>query len=273
MAEYAIATSGFTVRFVGSSQPALSVSEFKIPAGTVTAVLGPSGSGKTTFAHFVAGIVADHSGGATMEGELTVLGVQYRGKCPTPRVPRCVALLQSYECQLSGIAENLQEELELSLRHLDISGEGEKLIDSLIKDLGLTHLKHRNPITLSGGEMQKASLASVAVLKPELLILDEPFTALDSRSLGEVFGILKGRFAGTVLFTDTRIDAAMRCADNVLVLADDGHQTFFGNRRDFLDRMGEFGSYLRVEDWLHSLNVARAGGIGGRLRRYFGIHI
>lgn len=183
---------------------------FAIPCGCRTALIGPNGSGKSTLLRVLAGLVP------AQRGSVQVLG-------GAPRLGRA---------RLAYLAQRprFTDPFPLPLRRLVQMGtyahhgwfeechHGDEAVDRALALLGLTALADRPVHTLSGGQLQRGLLARAAVQGAELLLLDEPFVALDQESRDIVEGFLfapEARFT-VVLATHDPADAA-RC-DRVLEL-------------------------------------------------------
>jgi cobalt/nickel transport system ATP-binding protein len=98
-------------------------------------------------------------------------------------------------------------------------------VDGALENLGILHLRDRAPYRLSGGEKRKVALASVLVLKPDVLLLDEPSAGLDPRSVGALIDILDGfhEIGGTIILATHDIPMLPEFADRALVLGEDHH--------------------------------------------------
>lgn len=132
--------------------------------GSVCAVIGPSGCGKSTLLNILAGIRHDYS------GEVLVKGIK-----PSPRKQTIGFIPQNYGLlPWLKVRDNIM--LGLTIKH----GKNAQLPNDLIENLGLKNLLNRYPKELSGGQQQRVSLARAFALKADLLLMDEPFSALDA---------------------------------------------------------------------------------------------
>lgn len=189
--------------------------DLDVPEGTLTAVLGPSGCGKTTLLRAVAGFVRPHSGTVLVENQV-VTG-------PGADVPperRRIALVPQ----------------EGSLfPHLDVAGNvafglpreqrrGSRRVTEVLELVGLAGHAQRHPDELSGGQQQRVALARALAPNPRLVLLDEPFSALDAGLRGAIRADVRAALAATgataVLVTHDQ-DEALSMADTVAVM-DDG---------------------------------------------------
>ncbi len=144
-----------------------------VKKGEICAVIGPSGGGKSTLLKVLAGIILDY------EGEVLI-----DGKVVDPKLHRIGFIPQNY-----GLVKwkTVEENIFLSAKIKD----GKNNIDiifyeKILKQLKLKDLVHRYPSQLSGGQMQRVSIARALLLKPNLLLMDESFSALDAMTREEV---------------------------------------------------------------------------------------
>ncbi|WP_405165027.1 ABC transporter ATP-binding protein [Nocardia sp. NBC_01499] len=171
--------------------------DLDIAPGEFVALLGRSGSGKSTLLRALAGLDKDVHGELTTNGTIAVAFQEPR-LVPWKRV-------------LANVF--------LGLRHSDPKSAAR----AALAEVGLTERANAWPLTLSGGEAQRASLARALVREPELLLLDEPFSALDALTRITIHRLVidlwQRRRPGVLLVTHD-VDEALRLADRVLVLGD-----------------------------------------------------
>jgi molybdate transport system ATP-binding protein len=141
-----------------------------VPRGTTTALVGPSGAGKTTVLRVIAGLLHPR------EGTLTVNGVPWldtrRGHDLPPEERRVGYLFQEYA---------LFPHLDVS-RNVRFGSRDHGLADEMLDRFGITHLRHARTRDLSGGERQRVGLARALARDPDVLLLDEPLSALDAHT-------------------------------------------------------------------------------------------
>ncbi|MBM3827466.1 MAG: ABC transporter ATP-binding protein [Actinobacteria bacterium] len=187
----------------------LSGVSFDAPRGSLTAVLGPSGQGKTTLLRLIAGFERVGDGRIEIDGE--VVGSSSVHVRPDRRgigiVPQEGALFPHLD-----VADNIGFGLPRKSQHR---------IDELIDLVGLSDMGSRRPSEISGGQQQRVALARALAPSPHLVLLDEPFSALDAGLRAgirdEVIGILRAASTTTLLVTHDQ-EEAMSIADHVVVL-------------------------------------------------------
>ncbi len=189
----AVQVRGLTRRFAGP--PVLDALDLDIAAGEFVALLGRSGSGKTTLLRTLAGLDAVSQGSVAAPERRAVVFQEAR-LLPWRRVWRNVAL---------------------GLRGPDARARAE----AALGEVGLSHRTNAWPMTLSGGEAQRAGIARAMVRSPEFLLLDEPFASLDALTrlrMQAMVGALWERHRCAVLLVTHDVDEALLLADRALVL-------------------------------------------------------
>jgi tungstate transport system ATP-binding protein len=203
------------VRVTYGGKPALEVPWFEVHEGRVLAVIGPNGAGKSTLLRLL-GLLERPSHGRVL----------FRGNpVPPPgdllSLRRRMASVFQEPLLMDGtVEENIS--LGLRLRHVDPI-EVSRRVQEGMGTLGISHLAKRRTRTLSGGEAQRVSLARALVLEPEVLLLDEPFAALDPPTreglLADLKTILSKTRITTIFVTHDR-DEALALGDQVAVMID-----------------------------------------------------
>jgi sulfonate transport system ATP-binding protein len=178
-----------------------------IPAGQVVAILGASGCGKSTLLRSVSGL--DHpSTGDIRTGTHEVNGIN----------ELCAVAFQ--EPRLLPW-RSVRENIALGLAPGTEKASGDALIDELIELTGLSHAASLRPREISGGMAQRVSLARALARRPGVLLLDEPFGALDALTrlkMQDLLLSIHASFPTTVLMVTHDVDEALTLADRVIVL-------------------------------------------------------
>lgn len=182
--------------------------DLSIKANEFVCIVGPSGCGKTTLLRMIAGLTevdngSIHIGGTAVTKPLPTVGVvfQHFGLFPWKTVLKNVALpLRAAHISTADANQRAREAIEL---------------------VGLKGSEHRYPSQLSGGMKQRAGLARALAIQPEVILLDEPFAAVDAQTreiLQEELLSLWGSHQQTAVFITHSIDEAITLADRVIVM-------------------------------------------------------
>ncbi len=184
-----------------------------IPTGQLTALLGPSGGGKSTLLRIIAGLEnAD-------EGTIEIEGVEATHLPPQKRNVGFV--FQHYAAfKHMNVAKNVAFGLEIRKRP---KAEVQRRVDELLKLVHLQQFAHRLPAQLSGGQRQRMALARALAVEPTVLLLDEPFGALDAKVRKELRDWLRrlhDEVHVTTVFVTHDQEEALEVADEIVVIND-----------------------------------------------------
>ena len=191
--------------------PVLDGLELSVPEGGFVAVVGPSGCGKSTLTKLVAGLLKPDEGEVWLHGE----------KVKSPRATVGMAFQNPVMLEWRSILRNVMLPLEIVPTKLN-KAQQEERARSLLSLVGLEGFEDKRPSELSGGMRQRASLCRALVHSPEVLILDEPFGALDAFTREDLWQIMhqvkeKEPFTGVLITHDLR--ESIYLADQVVVLS------------------------------------------------------
>ena len=213
---------------------------FSVSKGEKIALFGVNGSGKTSLLKLLDGLLFPQKGEILFEGrKLTKQSLKdkdFRREFRTS-----VGLLfQNPDIMLFN--PTVYEELSFGLKQLKHSNlDGE--INHWAEKLNLSGLLGKSPVKLSGGEKQRIALASILILEPKLLLLDEPFSSLDPRATGWLIDFLNS-LDSTLIMALHNMELAREIAERVIVLSEnheivyDGDIHNFANDKDKLAKAG-----------------------------------
>ncbi len=195
--------------------PAVNNVSLEIPTGDFTALLGPSGSGKTTLLRLIAGLERLDSGKILFNSE------DYSNKSVQER--RVGFVFQHYALfKHMNIFENVAFGLKVRPRkHRPSKKEMKERVFELLRLVQLEHLAERFPAQLSGGQRQRVALARALAVEPEVLLLDEPFGALDAKVRLELRHWLREihqKLNITTIFVTHDQEEALEMADTVVIM-------------------------------------------------------
>lgn len=196
-------------RFSYHHEAVLNIEKFLIMQGSITAIIGANGSGKTTLLNLLAMLQLPVSGSIVFRDERVVADNYSSLQKFTGYVQQKPYLLNM----------TVRENIELGLRfRRDPMHTRHRKSAEVMHSLGIDHLAERNSHALSGGEVQKVAIARALVLEPEVLILDEPFTHLDRKSVAfftELIARLRQDQNKTIIFTSHDQVAAQLLSDEI----------------------------------------------------------
>ena len=200
---------------------------FSIPAGKRTCIVGANGSGKSTVASILSGLTAPDEGTVTFLGTTVVNDGQVDFEAYKTVRPQLGLVFQNPEDQI--ICSVVADDIAFGLENLQIpSNRITPLVEEQIRLGSLTKFSSENPQKLSGGQQQRIAISGTLVMKPQILILDEPSAALDVVHRNNVMGLVKKlRAAGKTIVHITHFMDEVVSADHVIAL-DDGRVAFEG---------------------------------------------
>lgn len=191
------------------STPALKDISFSIEEGEFVSIVGPSGCGKSTLLNIIAGLIPQSSGDIYIDGE--------KQKSISPKIG--YMFQKDHLFNWLTVLDNIT--LGLNIQH-KLNSERKETIEKLLKDYGLLDFKDHHPDELSGGMRQKVALIRTLALNPEVLLLDEPFSALDYQTRlnisDEIYNIIKKEGKTAIMVTHD-ISEAVAMSDRILVLS------------------------------------------------------
>jgi cobalt/nickel transport system ATP-binding protein len=186
----------------------------EVHQGERVALLGPNGSGKSTLILLIAGLLSPK------KGEIRVFGEKTTSRDFQKFRSRIGVVFQDPDDQL--FTPSVIEDIEYGPKNLKLPSEDIKARSAhVLEKMGIAHLKDRPPHRLSFGEKKKVSLATALVLKPELLILDEPTANLDLVSRRGLIDTLNelNRAGTTVIVSTHDVEAIPELADRIVVIS------------------------------------------------------
>lgn len=213
----------FSYSYPATDQPALRNIELEIPDGQFCAIAGANGAGKSTLCYVLAGFVP-HFFGGTVRGQVRIDEFDLLSSSASEFTGLIGLVFDDPFNQISGARFTLREELAFGLENLGVArAEMDDRIDEALDSVGLLDLGERSPFALSGGQQQRLAIASVLVMRPSVLILDEPTSHLDplgSRQLQRVLESLVEDRGTTVVLVENRPEWLAEHADRAILLGE-----------------------------------------------------
>jgi NitT/TauT family transport system ATP-binding protein len=199
-------------RFTSHGRAAFEDVTFSVSQGEFVALIGPSGCGKSTLLHIMAGLSSPTAGTVTLDGE----------SIEQPR-PEMMFVFQQYTKSIfpwKTVLENVL--LGIKYRSAGSRADLEKVCLEHLELVGLRHYPHYYPYQLSGGMQQRVAIARALARRPKILLMDEPFSALDAMMRVELQDLLLelwSEFQLTILFVTHDLDEALYLAQRVIMLS------------------------------------------------------
>ncbi|MDF2548884.1 MAG: Taurine-transporting ATPase [Anaerosolibacter sp.] len=241
-----------TYKSQDSDYVALENINLEIPDGEICGIIGPSGCGKSTLLKIFAGIITDYDG-----------SVKIRGEAVMPNRQRIGFIPQNY-----GLLpwKNVYQNVTLGIKIKDGKDKiSDGDVEHTLRRLGIGGLEKRYPNELSGGQQQRVSLARAFILKPDLLLMDEPFSALDAITREEIQDTFleawKEEPVSTILVTH-HVEEVIYLASKIVILSNAPgkvqkviNNPIFGmenirNRKEYISLSLELRRMMK-EDWIN----------------------
>lgn len=183
--------------------------------GEAVGLLGPNGAGKTTSFYMISGLITPDVGRIGLDGEdITDLPMYRRARLGIGYLPQEASIFRGL-----NVEENIMVALEVSNPD---SATRKTLLDELLAEFAIEHLRHAPAITLSGGERRRVEIARALASNPSFILLDEPLAGIDPIAVEEVrnlVGHLKDRGIG-VLITDHNVRETLDIIDRAYIMHD-----------------------------------------------------
>jgi len=185
-----------------------------VDQGQIVGLLGPNGAGKTTSFYMMVGLVKADAGNINLNGEdITKLPLHERAKKGIGYLPQEASVFREL-----SVEENIYSVLEI--RKI-FKNEKKNLLERLIKEFGLNHIRKSKGRELSGGERRRVEIARCLALEPSFVLLDEPFAGVDPLAVSDIQKIikdLKQRNIG-VLITDHNVRETLGIVDKAFIMS------------------------------------------------------
>lgn len=189
--------------------PALTNISFRVMEGEFIAIVGPSGCGKSTLLSIIARLIEPEQG--------TILIQNPDGSLHYPQIG--YMLQRDYLFEWRSVYKNVILGLELNKQ---VTKENLAFVDTLLKEYGLYEFRNKKPSELSGGMRQRAALIRTMAMRPQILLLDEPFSALDYQTRLQVsgdIGTIIHQSKKTAILVTHDLSEAISLADRVIILS------------------------------------------------------
>lgn len=193
-----------------------------IEKGEFVGIVGQNGAGKSTLCQAIVGLVPQFYHGAY--GGTVRVKERLADRVPVQELCEDAGLIfQNPFNQLSGARDTVYGEVAYGLQNLGIEREEMKSrIEKVLKQLDIWQYRDRNPFDLSGGQMQRVAIASILVMQPEVIILDEPTSQLDPEGTEEVFRVVDqlSKTGKTIIMVEQKLEKMAKYCDRLILMHD-----------------------------------------------------
>ncbi|PKM73371.1 MAG: ABC transporter ATP-binding protein [Firmicutes bacterium HGW-Firmicutes-16] len=221
-----------------ADEPSIKDMSIKIERGKFYGVIGENGAGKTTLCALIRGFAPSFYNGE-LKGEVLVEGKPTTEFGPGELSLKIGYVFQNPFTQISGVKDTLFEEVAYGLENFGVPvDEIEERVIEVMKMTDIYSLADKKPFELSGGQQQRAALASIIVLKPDILVIDEPTSQLDPEGTESVFKIIEQlkNEKKTIILVEHKVDMIAEYADEILVMKG-GRLIRLGDKQEILTDM------------------------------------
>jgi lipopolysaccharide export system ATP-binding protein len=208
-----LVATGLGKRF--KKRPVVRNVSISVKRGEAVGLLGPNGAGKTTTFYMIVGLIAPDSGNISLDGlEISSLPMYRRARLGIGYLPQEASIFRGL-----NVEQNIMAALEVVEPDLD---RREGMLNALLAEFGITHLRRTPALALSGGERRRVEIARALATAPNYILLDEPLAGIDPIAVGEIRDLvshLKHRGLG-VLITDHNVRETLEIIDRAYILYD-----------------------------------------------------
>jgi lipopolysaccharide export system ATP-binding protein len=196
-------------------RPVVNDVSLSLHRGEIVGLLGPNGAGKTTTFYLLTGLISADTGTISMDGiEISGLPMYRRARMGLGYLPQEASIFRGM-----NVEDNILSILEVVENDPDIR---DTMLEDLLAEFGLTHLRRAAALSLSGGERRRVEIARALAARPHFMLLDEPFAGIDPIAMGDIRDLVKhlsDRGIG-VLITDHNVRATLEIVDRAYIIHD-----------------------------------------------------
>lgn len=256
-----VSVRDFTFKYRDAKRCAVKHVSFEVHEGEFLSIIGANGSGKSTLCNAMIGLIPHYFVGS-MRGSFEVAGRKVADSS-VAELSRTIGLVfQNPFNQLSYTASTVAEELAYGLGNHGVPrDEMVAKVEQVARLMRIDHILDKNPLELSGGQVQRVAFGSTFIMEPRVLVLDECTTQLDPLGGEEIFDIVKRLNADgvTVIMVDHDMERVARYADTVLAL-DRGEMVALGAPAEVFSRPDLAERGVDVPDWTRISRALAEGG-------------
>ena len=265
MGKVVVDVKDFSFKYRQTKHKALKNVSFQEEEGSFFCIIGANGSGKSTLCNALVGLIPHYFVGK-MSGSVTIDGSVVEDSTIADLSTKIGLVFQNPFNQLSYTAGTVAEELAYGLGNRGIPREEMvKKVDTVAKLMRIDHIIHKNPLELSGGQVQRVAFGSTFIMEPKILVLDECTTQLDPLGSEEIFDIVKdlNKNGITVIMVDHEMERVARCADQIMVL-DAGEVVAIDEPKKIFGNPDIVAHHIGVPDYVKICNALKEKGYTDR---------
>ena len=213
-----ISNNGLEIQHLGkqyAKRPVVRNVSLRVQRGEAIGLLGPNGAGKTTCFYMITGLIRPDYGRIYLDGtDITALPMYRRARLGVGYLPQETSIFRGM-----SVEENILSVLEVSEKVRD---HRMQLLDELLAEFSITHLRHAPALALSGGERRRVEIARALASRPSFILLDEPLAGIDPIAVADIRDLvshLKDRGIG-VLITDHNVRDTLEVIDRAYIIHD-----------------------------------------------------
>ena len=210
----------------------------KLGKGETVAILGPNGAGKTTLFYIIMGLIKSDIGKIELDQyDITNLPMYRRSKKGLGYLPQESSVFRGL-----NVEENILSIIEMSQKDKYMQ---EKLLESLLAEFGIEHLRLTSSLSLSGGERRRLEIARCLASEPKYILLDEPLAGIDPIAVDEIKKLIKNLKDKNIglLITDHNVRSALEIVDRAYIIYD-GKIIFEGTPENLVNNNEVKRTYL-----------------------------
>ncbi len=222
-------------------RPVLHDININVQRGEAVALLGPNGAGKTTSFYIMTGLVAPNNGSILLDGQdITALPMYRRARLGIGYLPQESSIFRGL-----NVEDNIRAVLQAQPFN---KREQERLLEDLLTEFSILHLRTTPSLALSGGERRRVEIARALASRPQFILLDEPLAGIDPIAVSDIRTLikhLKNKGIG-VLITDHNVRDCLDIVDRAYILHD-GHVLMEGTPEEIIEHKDVRKVYLGEE--------------------------
>ena len=218
MTQPIIPQQGLAIVNLGKSfknRPVVRGVSFNLQRGECVGLLGPNGAGKTTCFYMTTGLIMPDYGSIYLDGhDITQLPMYRRARFGIGYLPQEASVFRGL-----NVEDNIRAILEISE---PVREKREAMLEELLGDFSITHLRRTNAMALSGGERRRVEIARCLAINPQFVLLDEPFAGIDPIAIGDIRDLvlhLKDRGIG-VLITNHNVRETLDIVERAYIISE-----------------------------------------------------